>query len=384
MNPPPEPTQGPTREHAIDAVRAAALLMLIVYHASILFQDWAVKLFWVQNDRLLHEMWWVMQIFNIWRLPILFFVSGMGVRFAMQRRTNTELLKERFRRIVVPYIAGALTVGALSNALSAFAFGQEVTYMPSDYHLWFLGNIAGYVLLTFPLFRWLKNRPNGAALNGLRWLLRTGLFVPVFAFPGAMEAAAIQPEHFASFAHTNHGVWFGGICFCFGFLSASVMQEFKAATANRRWRLTALALCLWAFRASWIAHDPELGGLVRSFAGIDLVAASNSITALESMVWILAVMGHAFRHWHRGFPGLPYLSAAVYPIYIVHQPIQNALALALPAVQWNPWVEFGLIVAAILGLSVAAYEGIRRVRWLRPLFGVKPLPNPEAAGAATP
>ena len=133
-----------------------------------------------------------------------------------------------------------------------------------------------------------------------------------------------------------------------------------------------MALCLWAFRASGVSNDSGLETLFWHVTGIDIAAATNAVIAIESMVWILAVMGHAFQHWNHGFTGLPYLSAAVYPVYIVHQPIQNALALALPKLDWNPWLEFGLIVAAVLGCSVVAYEGLRRARWLRPFFGMKP------------
>ncbi len=340
-------------------MRVVALLLLIVYHCSILFQPWSDALGWMENDRTLTVIWIPMSMLNVWRIPILFLVSGMGVFFAMQRRTNMELLKDRALRILLPWVFGTATLGALCASLDQYARGETIHYVPEPYHLWFLLNIVVYVLLFFGVFRWIHNRPDGAVLESTRALLKNGWFVPVFALPGFVSTGLMQPEHFASYASTVHGFVYGAICFVLGFVSASVMNEFEAATRRVRWRLTVLAFGLWCIRYTELMHIPELLLFIKPFA------------AVESMLWMLAMMGHAFRHWSDGFPGLRYANAAVYPVYIIHQPMQNALAMFILVLPWNPWLEFGLLTAGILGFSVVAYEGVRRVNWLRPLFGMK-------------
>ena len=360
----PEPQ--PTREHAIDGVRVFALLLLIVYHCAVLFQPWSSKLGWIQNDRVIPLLWDFMLMINAWRIPILFLVSGMGVFFAMQRRNNAELLKDRAARILLPYIVGAATFGPLCSGLDQIARGESLHFDLTDYHLWFLLNISVYVLVFLPFFRWIHNRPDGVVLQATRWLFRTGWFVPAFALPGFLALGVIQPEHFESYHHKPHGWVYGGICFCLGFISASVISDFKDATRRWRWGLSIAAFVLWTLR---------INGIWRADGWS---AWHNPMMAVESMVSMLAVMGQAFRYWDGGFRGLRYANAAVYPVYIIHQPMQNLLAFLVLAVSWNPWLEFGLLSLAILGSSIVLYEGVRRVQWLRPVFGMKRTPKTVA------
>ena len=96
-----------------------------------------------------------------------------------------------------------------------------------------------------------------------------------------------------------------------------------------------------------------------------------SLTALESMWWILAIMGHAFHYWKDGFKGLGYWNKAVYPVYIFHQPLQNVLAIVILAQTWNPWLELSLLSTSILLTSLLMFEISRRIPWVRPLVGLK-------------
>ena len=75
-----------------------------------------------------------------------------------------------------------------------------------------------------------------------------------------------------------------------------------------RWLATALALGLYVARVGELAGPPPL----------PLVAA-------ESMPWMLAGFGHAFRHIRRGSRWLTAASAAVLPVYILHEPLNITL-----------------------------------------------------------
>jgi glucan biosynthesis protein C len=46
------------------------------------------------------------------------------------------------------------------------------------------------------------------------------------------------------------------------------------------------------------------------------------------------------------------------------------LSQALLPLDWPPRLEGPVLVAATLALSFAGFEGVRRVRWLRPWFGL--------------
>ena len=82
------------RRHDLDWLRTFALGLLILYHVVVGFQPWAKDIFFIQNDQTLEGLWPLMAMLNVWRIPILFVVSGMGVCFAMERRTSKLLLRD--------------------------------------------------------------------------------------------------------------------------------------------------------------------------------------------------------------------------------------------------------------------------------------------------
>jgi len=91
----PDRTEGPEpgktagagpRRHDVDWLRAIAIGFLIVFHVLLSFQAWASSVGFPQNDDLLEGFVPLISMLTVWRIPLLFMISGMGVRFAMERR----------------------------------------------------------------------------------------------------------------------------------------------------------------------------------------------------------------------------------------------------------------------------------------------------------
>jgi hypothetical protein len=86
---------------------------------------------------------------------------------------------------------------------------------------------------------------------------------------------------------------------------------------------------------------------------------------------IAAILGFAYRYRHADSAALRYLVPAVFPVYILHQSVtvvaaHHFKALAIPAIAEGP-----ILVIVTFALCFAGYEIVRRVDWLRPLFGLK-------------
>jgi len=69
------------RRNDVDWIRVIALGLLIIYHAVVAFQPWGHKIWFIENGEHLEVLWIPMAMINVWRIPILFMVSGMGVFF---------------------------------------------------------------------------------------------------------------------------------------------------------------------------------------------------------------------------------------------------------------------------------------------------------------
>jgi glucan biosynthesis protein C len=68
---------------------------------------------------------------------------------------------------------------------------------------------------------------------------------------------------------------------------------------------------------------------------------------------------------------LRYLREAVFPVYILHQTLIVVFAHNLKPLRLIPIVEGPLLVGMTFAACFAGYEIVRRVAWLRPLFGLR-------------
>src|SRR5688572_22772871 len=128
------------RRYDIDWVRVIAIGLLLVYHVAIGFQSWGIMIAFITTSEPWQSLWAPMAMLNVWRIPLLFFVSGMGVFFAISRRNCKELLLERGVRILVPFVFGIIVLVPLHLFIWQYYYDWKLQYSPNPGHLWFLGN----------------------------------------------------------------------------------------------------------------------------------------------------------------------------------------------------------------------------------------------------
>ncbi len=95
------------------------------------------------------------------------------------------------------------------------------------------------------------------------------------------------------------------------------------------------------------------------------------LSGLDTLAWVLAIVGFARRHFTARPAFLARATEAVYPFYILHQTVAVMAVWSLVGTTLPLSLKFALAVAATFAGSWLLYEGIRRVGWLRPLFGMK-------------
>ncbi len=184
------------RRYDVDWLRTLAMGLVIIYHVVVSFQPWAIKIFFIKNERSLEGLWIVMSMINVWRIPILFMISGMGVRFAMERRDWRQLLKDRAVRILLPFVFGLFSICPISVYVAMKYYDKEAAYIPNPGQLWFLVNIFLYVLLLLPLLVYLKKHPDNSVLRVLSRILRRpwslSIVVPAILVSGATQKRPVR------------------------------------------------------------------------------------------------------------------------------------------------------------------------------------------------
>lgn len=317
------------RRYDIDWIRVIAIGLLIIYHSSIAFQPWGSMIGFITNKESWPALWMPMAVLNVWRIPLLFFVSGMGVRFAMRSRTSLELIGERTRRIFIPYLFGMLVIVPIQISL----WRGKLIYDFNPAHLWFLGNIMAYVVIFALPFYYLKN----TSMPKLAGIL-------VFAAALVAEVLIVNPVPYEMYAMTLHGFLLGMIAFFFGYM-------FFAPLAINIWIPFAAAISLAALRLTIHSYD--------------------WLIPIETVSWIIFIVAAGNKYLNKENRTLKYLSAAAYPVYIVHMIFQNLVSLLIFPLSLPVQIKFVLLVILTLGGCLLTYEVIKRTKVTRFLFGLK-------------
>ena len=343
------------RRYDIDWLRVIAIGLLILYHIGFVFLPWGVFIGFIQNGEPLDHIWEPMSMLNIWRIPLLFFVSGMGVSFAIRKRDWIQLILERTRRILLPFLFGILCIVPLHLLVWQKYYRQDLSYSIQPSHLWFLAYIFIYVLLLSPLFFYLKKNEQGKFSNFLKKWFRNplGLLLILMAF--VLEALLMKPESFETYSMTVHGLLLGFLAFLFGFICVFTGEGFWQVVQKWRWILLLAAVALFVIRL--VIFD---------------LMAPNFLKAIESNLWIFSVFGIGYRYLNHPGQALSYLSQAAYPVYILHMIFLYLGSWLLVPLEIPTLLKLGLLILFTFSGCFVFYEFIvRRVRLLRPLFGLR-------------
>jgi glucans biosynthesis protein C len=372
------------RQYFLDWIRVIVFMILIFYHCGMFFVIWSWH---VKNNSTTTTPEALMEFTSLWRLPLLFFISGVGVSFAIKSKTASSFVLERSKRLLVPLIFGMLVIvppqtyyerlqnhSFAGNYLDFYKTVLEFTPYPKGNfgwnHLWFVVYLWVFSVVAAPLFTWLKGKKlqyfNSENRNHFYSLF---LFVIPLAAVYWMLSARWAVTHNLISDWYNLAISF--LFFLFGYF-VNTQSEFWDVVGKYRKRLLNLSIILIVFNyASQVitAHNQDhipwfvLRGLLKM-----------------GLTWclILTVCGFAKRYLNFKTNFVTYANRAVYPFYILHQTITIIIGyyIADSTVAVGP--KFLLLVAGTFGFSWLVYHFIVRPFLLtRILFGVKQEKNRE-------
>jgi glucan biosynthesis protein C len=399
------------RRAEFDFIRAFVVAGLVIFHSAIVFATGAS--FFVKDPSPNLAFTFVTGWGSLWGMPLLFVVSGMSVRYALQHRSAAAFVRERAARLLVPFLVGlALLVPPMfyleqlgqpgfhepywrfwqhffnlnelvPGLFTRGSWGPGVGFDPA--HLWFLYCLLVFSIALLPLFLYLR-RPGGARVveQMAEFTERHGLVVLFTAtIPLALVEATFGPD-------ANTGGW-ERVAYLFpllyGYLIAS---DRRFESALQRARRPALACALVATAALYAS------AAILAASGTDVLTGVSpgwdALQALAGWAWIVSIMGFAVAVSHRRDHqlvliqskgtaplepwwrrGAQYANEAVLPFYVLHEPVIVAAAWVI--VRWNApvVVKYVLLVIVAFAGTLTLYEVlVRRFPITRLLFGMKP------------
>lgn len=381
---------GPRRLYYIDWLRVLAVLLLFPFHTGRVFN---VEAFYVKGPQLSPVMNRVLGFIDLWHMPLLFVLAGASTYLALGRRSRGEYAAERVKRLLVPLVFGVLILippqtwfGARFNSgfegsylryLSGDAFFSIDFREGGDYfgglgigHLWFILFLLIISLAALPL--WGARRGEGSRVAGLSRLL---------AHPGAWPLAGLAillGEALPDIGGKNIFYYF--VFFTLGYL-ALCSEEFMAAARRFTWVTLSLGA---AGAVGWVAISTWRDGLPDPSAALVGVTLAGRIVC---WMIIVGLLGLGSRLLNRTSPTLVYLAEGSYAVYLLHQTVIVVIAFYLVELDL-PWGgQWVILLAASVVATFVCHEVVRRVPWLRVLFGMRPKqtrqPSPLAARAGS-
>ena len=376
----------PERRTDLDWIRVAVFAGLIFYHVGLLYAPWSP--YFMKSASSYKAVEVLLLLTHPWRMSLLFLISGASTRFMSDRRSPNKLGAERSLRLLPPLLLGFVLFIPLQHyftllkttpySASYFEFLRDFFLAPKHEliirgqsfalpvygHLWFVLYLWAYtVVLCAGLFLargrigWVEKMVAGA-LRG-PWLLIVPLAVCL-----ALRVA-LYPELGFTLKFYNdwyaHAVAFG--MFFLGFLIAKSDRVWDDMV-RLRWPalgMAAIAFVFYAFMAL------ENRGVSESIESAN--PAMHLVYSIEQWSAVVALLGFGRLHLRRDNKLLRYLNGGVFTYYIVHQAALLLCLYWLAPFALHPALEASLIVGVTLGVCFLSYELVRRVGWLRLLFG---------------
>ncbi len=359
------------RLHALDHLRAAAMLLGIALHAAMSFAT--VPLGWVVQDVGRH---WSFDVLiggiHGFRMQLFFFIAGFFGRLLGERLGAGGFLSNRLRRIGIPFVLGMVVLVPLMGWLWVWGMGgtSEVGVgamrIPTA-HLWFLQYLMifyGVGVVVAGLGRWV---PGGllARADGLfeRWM-RGGrvliLLLPVTVLvlwggPSLGEVGEVGggfvpvPRALVYYGmFFGMGWWVQRCRVCLGSLEVGLKKGFAMAVVA--------LLVHWLVLAMGVkAGDPHF--MVFKVVGLLGAAGYAWVMTFVATGWFSRFAARP-RRWMR------YLADASYWCYLIHLPLQMWMQIGVAKWPVNGWVKFAGINVVSMMILLLSYEWLVRYTWV--------------------
>lgn len=368
------------RQYFIDWLRIGLIISVFFFHVGMIFrpEQWHVNS--AESFPFLDP---IMSWLHLWRMPLLFLVSGIGTYYALGRRNTWQYIKERFKRLFVPFFIGLFTLvpiqvyiekidsySSLTNYYLHMFEGIYPTGNFSWHHLWFILYLFFISLVIAPFLRATKTtryeRMRNKLINIVSKPLGMNLLLIVI-----IGSQWILREYFPNSTHAFFNDWaymtFYILFFITGFVLFTSDEVIKAVAKQRRlYLIQTVVFTLFMFSMwGWISFPGVSGRYVYGITEM-IISLSCGITAI----------GYCKAYFNQDHKLRPILNEAIYPFYLLHQPA--LVIVGFFVLDWS--VTSGLQAVLIIVISLVSTISlyllvIKKVNVLRFIFGMKAKTN---------
>ena len=401
-----ERANGSDRLHGLDAVRGYALLLGIVFHATMSFLPGHPM--WVVMDT--HRSFLLSGVFyvsHIFRMTTFFLIAGFFAHMVVEKRGVAAFVKDRAKRILLPLVVGwpiMITAIVLAAAYGAYVTTghvpppspkpahPELLAFPLT-HLWFLYVLlwlyAGTLAVRALVGRLGQDRAarfGGQVDRVVRSLVENRAGVLLIALPAALALNGFAdwklwggvPTPDSSLIPNAPAMLQFGMAFGLGWLIHRQPALLEAWRKHWGFNLAA-AVTLTAGLIAWIGLTPALGPHEPGPARLGYAVTYM----LATWTWTFAVIGLALRFLSDHSPARRYIADSSYWLYLIHLPILMVLQAMVARLNLPAEVKILLVLGVAFPLMFASYQLLVRHSFIGAILNGRRAPKPAKPVAAT-
>ena len=391
-----------SRIHSLDALRAFALLLGVVFHSALSFVllpdgSWAVGTLDTS-----YPLWWFINYTHDFRMELFFLLAGFFACLMLGKRGVAGYLRDRGQRVLLVFavlllpmkflisilwIEGGLKSGWLQLPPDVAAwplwrlawegFKRETLATTSLTHLWFLyyltwvGGIA--LVARWALLHVLSDSARRVGMDSFRRIFGSTL-APVWLAIPLVPLLATMTRFSVDTPDKGLPLNLPVLMLYLLFFAAGwlvCLQRDLLDGLARRWRVL-LPLGIAMSFLAWAGDHERVFGQV----GPAMAWACRTAVAMTMTLSVLGWTGLFVELCARPSRLTRYLSDASYWVYLAHLPVVVALQIWL--YEWNSvWLKLLVINIATFAMLFTSYQLLVRRTWIgRWLNGHKPPSSP--------
>ncbi|MBB1468396.1 acyltransferase [Pseudoalteromonas sp. SG41-5] len=369
----------PKRRYDLDWLRVIAFGLLIFYHTGMLYsQNWG---FHFKSQYLSSSVENVMLLLSPWRMGLIWFISGVALRFIIARFSLDMFLITRSVKILLPLLFGiwfivpiqlyAQMSQEVGLAMSFWQFYQQFFDLTNPLfnhyqagiwphvdvnHLWYLRSLWQFTLLLVLMIPLLHHATVQAVITRLCERSLVIVFI-VLLLPLCILKLSWPSDTFR--------YPMGALFLLYGYLLA--WQPAFYSQLLRHWQALLVVFILGylvvvlGYHMIW--QNPA--------ASQWQITSMDMLYTAQRLVGVLFMLALAQRFLNHDHPKLALLNCAVFPFYLLHQSIIIGLAFYLSKLQLGGFVEPLLILSLTFIICWLVFLAARRIDLLSPMLGIK-------------
>jgi len=390
------------RIYAIDTLRAAMMLLVVVIHSGLTYTIRNLGSIWpIKDPHNTNELFDVLVAFcHSCAMPVFFVVSGFLAAMLFIEKGPEKMILNRLKRIGLPFIAGMLILGpvvliavtcfnltATHKAITFLALIEAFnTYPPeniSTMHLWFLYFLSFFCIGSWGISLLCKNISPNTSLKinaGFAAILRLRSAPALFAVVTYLLFCVQRKGSINSYINFSLATWIFLQFACFFGFGWLLYHQKKHLDRFKKDDLlfAIMGTILFSIHFAIFRMQPD----IEKTSGLYIFAA---LKALSIWFLVFGIIGLFLRFFNTYSPIARYISDASYWIYLVHLPVVMFFQVLLINFDLNAFIKFLIVISATFIVVLITYNFMVRNTFIgKFLNGKKYAPgllNTNQAGA---